>query len=154
MVTHGEMIELVIDYMKALGYHIVKSSRDSRKIPRNRAYPDGVFAKGDLHKKGRRIGSKSAIIVECKAGDKPLDCLEGIGQLLYYSTLMGMDNICLVIPQEHLQKLEPTLDRLPWLNVLVVNSDKRVVSKRWTLGLYSLSSFREFNIPQSEIDID
>jgi len=139
---HQEMKKTIREYMKELGHNPVK--HQSKELPRKNTWPDDVFAKGDLKRPGRRMGNRSGIIVEYKVDDKPLPCLRGVGQLIYYSTLIGIDNVCLVIPEVHLSKLSLSLQRLPWLNVLTVSEDGKVSAIRWTTFPYSMEIFREY----------
>jgi len=156
-----EIKRAVREYMEILEYEILN---DPKWITlHNLAHVDDVFVPRNLRQKSPDkdpivfTGPNGSVIMEYK-GRKGPGCLQGIGQLLYYSTESGLEKCCLAISAWDYWQVKSTLSRVPWLAVLTVNKgeyDELIVScQRWfpsepiPMGLVLPSSLPEEGTPK------
>jgi len=124
---HEEVRQLVRGWMDKQGFEPVPPM--DWRLRKNGAHPDDVFVmKGRLESQNP-LGIGNALIMEYKTTSSLHRAVAGIGQLIYYSTLMNIGPCCLVVPESYRPRMMRVLDRVPWMGLITFSKGEVVVSK-------------------------
>jgi hypothetical protein len=110
-ITEQEVKVAVRAYMVGFGYEYLPTTRNYAP------YTDDIFMRRNQNKE---LDLKTITILEYKGGDWR-NVLRGIGQLINYSTVYGINKCFLAMPEPSYSEIKFTLDRIPWLGLLVVS---------------------------------
>ena len=133
---HEEVKQLVREWMAWQRFNCITDNLKDWGIKRVNA--DDVFVKRDHLVRGKPINPRSAIVMEYKtSGGSYMSSLQGAGQVLYYSTEMDIDLMCLALPESHYLRFRRTLARLDWLNILTFDPQGSIIPQRFPFPLTS-----------------
>lgn len=133
---HEEVKQLVREWMDYQRFTCITESLKSWGIRRISA--DDVFVKRGHLIRGKPINPKYLLVMEYKSlSGSYVSSLQGIGQLLYYSTEMDIDLVCLTLPERHYLRFRRSLAKLSWLNILTFDSQGSIIPQRFPFPLTS-----------------
>jgi len=133
---HEEVRQLVRGWMDWQRFDCITDDLKRWGIKRVRA--DDIFVKRDNLVRGKPINPESAIVMEYKTSSGSyMSSIQGTGQLLYYSTELDIDLMCLTLPENHYLRFRRVLSKLDWLYILTFDPQGDIIPQRFPFSLTS-----------------